>query len=209
MRRPFLGTAVLLCFAATASAQLVPPPGWTWHHDSRGASPDSAGWRFDMMPPGFHLTTTTTGVTLFPSGSVIGQRRAAEAKAILFPGTAGGPYGLVIVNLDNPKEWQGILLQRAGGVGHTVARSDQTLTMGSFAARAGVVVPDSTGFATNVLRVEIGSDSARFLANGVGIGAIARADLPKRAEVGFRMGEGLNMHVTIFDLITPLAPARP
>ncbi len=207
--RPLVAALSMLSVTTTSiAAQVSPPPGWGWHHDTRGTSADSADWRFSMMPPGFHLTTTTTGVTLFPTGSTMTGRRAAEVKVILFPGKETSEYGLVIVNIDDPTEWMGVLVTRDGAI-LTSARPGRTGLRGTEHGPEGVAVPDSSGYATNILRVEVGVDSATFLANGKRIGVIPRAALPKRAEVGFRMGMGLNMHVTIFDLITPLAPARP
>jgi hypothetical protein len=208
VRRSLAAMAMMICGAAVLPAQIAPPPGWAWNHDVRGASADSAGWRFEMMPPGFHLTTTTTGVTLFPSGSTMAGRRVAETKVILFPGAESGPYGLVVLDPEYPQAWQGVLVERNGAVRQTTSIRGRVLTVGSYSRHEAMVIPDSSGFATNILRVEIDADSALFLANGKRIGAIPRGELPANAEVGFRLGERLNMHITTFDLITPLAPAR-
>ena len=80
------------------------------------------------------------------------------------------------------------------------------LIEGTWQRQEAVVRPNTTGYATNVLRVEVGPDEVVFLANGKRLGAMPRSVLPRQGEVAFRMGASLNMHITIFDLITPMAP---
>lgn len=158
------------------------------------------------MPPGFHLTTTTTGVTLFPAVTRIEGRRAAEARVILFPGKGDGAYGLGVTDLTDRSQWMGMLIRRDGSAVLAKVAGGRELVEGDWKVHEAIVRPDSTGYATNVLRVDVGPDEVVFLANGKRIGAMPRTVLPRQAEVGFRMGPALNMHVTIFDLITPMAP---
>lgn len=204
--RSLTAFALTLFASAPLAAQVTPPPGWGWHHDRHGAKPDSAGWRFDAMPPGFHLTTTTTGVTLFPAVTRIEGRRAAEARVILFPGKGDGAYGLGVTDLTDRSQWMGMLIRRDGSAVLAKVAGGRELVEGDWKVHEAIVRPDSTGYATNVLRVDVGPDEVVFLANGKRIGAMPRTVLPRQAEVGFRMGPALNMHVTIFDLITPMAP---
>jgi hypothetical protein len=203
---PGLGLLIAALVANPLSAQITPPPGWGWHHDQRGASADSAGWRFDAMPPGFHLTTTTTGVTLFPAATKIEGRRAAEARVILFPGKGEGDYGLGVTDLADRSQWMGVLVRRDGSVAFAKVAAGRELIEGAWQVHEAIVKPDSTGYATNVLRVEVGTDEVAFLANGKRIGGVPRSVVPRSSEVAFRMGAPLNMHITIFDLITPMAP---
>ena len=205
-RRAACSAVLFLTLAPLAlTAQVTPPPGWGWHHDARGASPDSAGWAFTSMAPGFHLTTTTSGANLFPTDQRIVGRRGAEAKVILFPGTGGSAYGLGVIDLDAPDSWVGVLVRRNGSV--AVARVQRGMEQpGSWAPAEAVVKPDSNGYATNLLRIAIGTDEVVFLANGKSIGSMPRSSLPNRPAIAFRMGPALNMHVTTFDMITPMAP---
>ncbi len=159
-----------------------------------------------MMPPGFHLTTTAAGVTLTPADSRIAGRRAAEARVILFPGTGSGAYGLGIADLDAPGSWTGLLVRRDGTVALATLADGRETLQSPWQGGEGVVTPDSTGYATNVFRIEIGGGAITWLANGKRLMVVERPTLPRVAEVAFRMGAGLNMHITIFDLITPLAP---
>lgn len=207
MTRPATLSAVLFLTLAplALAAQVTPPPGWSWDHDVRGASPDSAGWAFTSMAPGFHLTTTAAGATLYPSDQRIVGRRGAEAKVILFPGTGGGAYGLGVTNLDAPGEWVGALVRRDGSVAVTRVQRGMEQPVPWTPAEA-VAKPDSNGYSTNLLRIAIGTDEVVFLANGKSIGSMPRASLPARPAIAFRMGPGLNMHVTSFDMITPMAP---
>jgi hypothetical protein len=208
MRHPLAGMGLLfaVAFAGPLAAQVTPPPGWGWHHDQRGASPDSTGWAFTSMAPGFHLTTTASGATLFPMGVAIEGRRAAEARVILFPGTGEGAYGLGVTNLGNPREWMGMLIRRDGRIVLAKVEAGREIIEGTWTSHEAIVRPDSTGYATNVLRMEVGTDEVIFLANGKRIGAMPRTLMPARSGVAFRMGPALNMHVTTFDLITPMAP---
>ena len=204
--RSALSAVLFLTLAPLAlTAQVTPPPGWGWHHDVRGASPDSAGWAFTSMAPGFHLTTTTSGATLFPTDQRIVGRRGAEAKVILFPGTGSGTYGLGVTDLDAPDSWVGVLVRRDGsvGVGRVQRGAQQPV---SWQPAEAVAKPDSNGYSTNLLRIAIGTDEVVFLANGKSIGSMPRSSLPNRPAIAFRMGPALNMHVTTFDMITPMAP---
>jgi len=207
--RPSLSLIALGCtlsLAGPLAAQVTPPPGWGWHHDQRGTSPDSTGWAFTSMAPGFHLTTSSSGATLFPTGLVIEGRRAAEARVILFPGSGSGAYGLGVTNLDAPQQWVGMLVRRDGSVAVARVQRGGEELIGAWQAAEAVVRPDSTGYATNVLRMDIGSEEVLFSANGKRIGTMPRSLLPTRSGIAFRMGPALNMHVTTFDLITPMAP---
>jgi hypothetical protein len=161
------------------------------------------------MAPGFHLTTSASGATLFPTGMVIEGRRAAEARVILFPGSGSGAYGLGVTDLADRSQWMGILIRRDGSAVLAKVAGGRELIEGDWKVHEAIVRPDSTGYATNVLRVDVGPDEVVFLANGKRIGAMPRTILPRQAEVGFRMGPALNMHITTFDLITPLAPVPP
>ncbi|HQW66094.1 MAG TPA: hypothetical protein PLJ23_03585 [Gemmatimonadales bacterium] len=204
--RSLTAFSLTLLASAPLAAQVTPPPGWGWHHDQRGMSPDSAGWAFTSMAPGFHLTTSASGATLFPTGMVIEGRRAAEARVILFPGSGSGAYGLGVTNLDAPQQWVGMLVRRDGSVAVARVQRGGEELIGAWQPAEAVVRPDSTGYATNVLRMQVGADDVVFLANGKPIGSMPRSLLPARSGVAFRMGPALNMHVTTFDLITPMAP---
>lgn len=205
-RRATLSAVLFLTLAPLGlAAQISPPPGWAWHHDVRGASPDSAGWAFTSMAPGFHLTTTAAGTTLFPTGQRIVGRRGAETTVILFPGSGMGAYGLGVTDLDSPELWMGLLVRRDGSVAVTRVRRGAEELVAWQAAEA-VAKPDSNGYSTNLLRIALGTDEVVFLANGKRVGSMPRSSLPARPAIAFRMGAGLNMHVTTFDLITPMAP---
>jgi hypothetical protein len=158
------------------------------------------------MAPGFHLTTTSSGTTLFPTGLAIEGRRAAEAKVILFPGKGDGAYGLGVTNLDATQQWVGMLVRRDGSVALARVQRGGEELIGPWQAAEAIMRPDSNGYATNVLRMQVGADEVVFLANGKPILSMPRSVLPARSGVAFRMGPALNMHVTTFDLITPMAP---
>lgn len=202
-----LAATVALALSPLAlAAQITPPPGWGWHHDQRGTSADSAGWAFTSMAPGFHLTTTSSGTTLFPTGHPIDGRRGAEAKVILFPGSGSGAYGLGVTSLDAPQQWVGMLVRRDGSVALARVDAGRETPMTGWKSAEPVARPDSSGYSTNLLRIAIGTDEVVFLANGKSIGSMPRSALPARGAIAFRMGAALNMHVTTFDLITPMAP---
>lgn len=204
--RSSIALCLALGLAGPLAAQVSPPPGWGWHHDRRGTSPDSTGWAFTSMAPGFHLTTTTAGATLFPTGTPIEGRRGAEARVILFPGKGEGAYGLGVTNLDATQQWVGLLVRRDGTVAVARVQRGGEELIGTWQAAEAVARPDSNGYATNVLRMDVGTEDVVFLANGKRIGTMPRSLLPARSGIAFRMGAALNMHVTTFDLIAPMAP---
>ena len=59
---------------------------------------------------------------------------------------------------------------------------------------------------TNVLSVRAEPDSVRFLVTSERITAFARADLNVDGPFGFRIGKGVNLHITNLDVTRRLAP---
>jgi hypothetical protein len=53
---------------------------------------------------------------------------------------------------------------------------------------------------TNHLRVEVESDSVRFLSNGARLASLPRSAVPADGHVGLELGEGANVHVIDVDV---------
>lgn len=185
----------------------TPPSGWQWRFDSVPGE----GWTFAEMPPGFHLTTTTSGVTLAVAGSEAPARRHAAARVILFPpgSTLDEGYGMIMVDHRFPDSWLAFLVRRGGEVGVMSRRAGSTTMVEPWRRVAAVALPDTTGFVENLLAVEADPEWLTFLVNDSVAARVPRSAAPPGSEVGFRVGAGLNMHVTSFDLVRPMATPRP
>lgn len=60
----------------------------------------------------------------------------------------------------------------------------------------------------NVVRLVVTKKEAVLKANGLDVLILAREDLPLDGQVGFRMGKGVNLHVTTQNLTNRLASTR-
>jgi len=188
------------CLAALPTGLPAQAPAhWTSRPDRPGAVSE-----FSEMPPGFHLTSGAAGATFVPDGSRILGRRIAETRVVLFPGTGAEGFGITLVDLDAPARSLGFLIRRSGEAAVVARDGDRETVLVPWAAHAAIKAPDSTGYATNALRLELTPATIRFLVNGAEVLARPRDGTPARMEAGFRIGAGLNMHVTTFDLGTPM-----
>lgn len=199
----FPAVTVLLLAAPVAAAGAQAPAHWAARPDRPGVLAE-----FRDMPPGFHLTTGAAGATLVPQGSRVIGRRIAESRVVLFPGTTTEGYGIALVDLDAPDRWLGFLVRRNGDAAVIAHEQGRDTVLVPWAPHAAIQRPDTSGFATNTLRLELTPTTITLLANGTVVLSTPRRGVPATMEAGFRIGAGLDMHVTTFDLITPMvAPA--
>lgn len=199
------------------AAQDIVPTDWTYRLDGpqRLASGDSvrAGeWRYTRMPPGWHLTTTEQGVTTSPRDVSVHNRWGIEVELFLFPNPSNEPFGILVESNDPDGPDGGATLRfllRADGSVSAEARHGTTER---------VLVPwtrDSTrrahagGVERHVLRVVHEAATLAFSVDGQEVLAVPTGGANPRAVPALRVGRGLNLHISRFDLITPLAPARP
>lgn len=200
---------------ALAAQDLVVPEDWSWRLDGEQrlvAEQDlSAGaWRYVRMPPGWHITTTEQGVSLFPRGRVVQGPWGVEAELFLFPDPSDAPLGIVVEAVGEPPGSMQLrfLMRRDGGAALLALRDGQETPM--VAWRSNPSVPGHTAgeVVRYVLRVMHEGGSLAFAVNGHEMFRIPSGGEDHPSVPGLRIGPGLNVHVSRFDLITPLAPLR-
>ena len=205
---------VAAAVAAPIAAQNLPvPDDWTWRLDAEqkmAAGQDVADgeWRYVRMPPGWHITTTGQGAFLFPKDRVVSGRWGVEVELFLFPKPSDAPFGVVLEGRDAaPAGSQQLrFLMRRDGKAALVARNDGVDSM--LVAWTGDTAVKAHGGDVEkyLLRVMHQAGRLTFAVNGREMLSMATGGEDHVAVPGLRVGPGLNLHLSRFDLITPLAP---
>lgn len=214
MRLPTAGLLLSLV-APILAAQGLTPPGWSWRTDAPatprrgGTEPITEGqFEFSFMAPGWHITMGPGGV-LYDGGEGAQGRFMLEGEFILFPNASNGEYGLFVGGSDLTGDGQGWLafVVRADGRA-AVLRSEaggRSMLM-DWTPHAAVKPKPADGTVKNFITVRAEPDSVRFVVNGERVAAWPRAALAVDGAYGFRIGRGVNLHVTNLDITRRLAP---
>ncbi len=209
MKAVTLATLLLLAIAGSLAAQAPPgPKGWKVLLDSAGRPVDA--YRFEAMPPGFHITMGPGALLFAPTARAAGPFTMA-AKFFVFPGSSEEGFGLFVggtgLEYGEPS-YTAFLVRRDGMAG--VFRHDG----GDSTIYLPWVRPDSVNVlagdqpAPNTLAIVARADSVSFLVNGTAIGAVARPMIPVDGQFGYRVGKGVNVHAATLDYTWRLAPER-
>lgn len=211
------------CVFAAASisvaAQLKTPADWQWRLDAPAAlvttqDVPEQSWRFVAMPPGWHVTTGP-GALLYPRVTPhLTPNFSLEAQMFLFPGESREEFGFFLGG-------QAIDSERAPVYTMFVIRRDGQAAILERAATGlrplvgwqsnDAIVPYRGGNepAKNVLRVDVDPLTVRLLVNGTAVATIPRTDVGTEGRVGFRIGAGVNLHISSLDVTTRLAAVPP
>jgi len=209
-----LAIGFLVGMSGEAGAQLTTPSEWRWRLDRPARLvtgqevPDSA-WRFVGMPPGWHVTTGP-GVTLFNPTERAAGRYSISAAFVLFPHPGDDGYGLVFGGADlgsADAARLAVQLRRDGAVRVVAERLGQEQALSPWTLHP-AIRPAGAEPVTNRMRVAVAPDSVRVFVNDTAVAAIGVAGLATEGQFGFRIGGGLNLHITTLDLTRHLAPAR-
>lgn len=218
--RPLSIAAAVLLLTAPAAAQVAGmPPGWRAITDTpgeyvaAGIEPNAgAQYNFVRMAPGWHVTTGPGTLLFDPRLNSSGHFRV-ETELVLFPNPSDQPVGLFVggMGLDGPLagvQWFGVLVRRDGtaAVIHNHGAVHHPITP---YIRLDSLPPHPISTSQRIsLAVDVMSDSVRFSVNRSPVGALPRGDLMLNGPFGFRVGQGLNLHVIRLDYTQKLAPAR-
>lgn len=216
MFRPLLAAALLLPVAAAAQqAAPVTPPGWAWRTD-KPATPQRGGtgnvtdaaFEFTHMAPGWHITMGPGGTLYDPAARADG-RFAVEGELILFPNASNEEYGVFVggAGLDGAAaRWIAFVVRADGSAGVLRHADGRTTPLRDWAAHPAVKPKPADATAKNYVTVRAEPDSVRFFVNGERIAAWSRAELDVDGAFGFRIGRGVNLHITNLDVTRRLAP---
>lgn len=207
--RAAVATAVLVAIPSTGGAQaLEQPEGWRTRAE-----------RFVAMPPGFHITTSPSVLFYHPEARASGTF-TVESDGFLFQGDSPNSYGIFVggARLDgDDATWTSFEIAHDGTwVVRTRATGEDGAAVVSEVAgpEAGpVALPGDEVTAKNALAVSADPESVAFRVNGETVLTLPRGDLPVDGVVGFRVGAGLNLHLTTLSVTaggetTTWAPAR-
>lgn len=214
-----IGTVLALAPHAIAAQQgnapLSGPPGWTWTLDAPARllnggrfAPTDSTFDFAHMAPGWHITMGP-GAALFDPRERAEGRFVVEGELILFPDASEHEYGLFVGGRDldgATKQWFAFVVRADGSAAVMHRAGTETRMVMPWTKHAAVKPKPEGNTVTNVLSVRAEPDSVRFLVNSERITAFARADLNVDGPFGFRIGKGVNLHITNLDVTRRLAP---
>jgi hypothetical protein len=193
------------------------PPGWSWSLD-RAARMSAGGkaigtdslFEFALMAPGWHLTMGPGGVVFDPREKA-DHRYVLTAELILFPDASmDAEYGIFVggMALESAadKQWYAFVVRGDGSAAVLHRAGPETHLVMPWTKHAAVKPRPADATVTNVVQLRAEPDSIRFLVNGERITAFARADLNVNGPFGFRVGKGINLHITNLDVTRRLAP---
>ncbi len=208
--------AALLAVVPMA-AQLTTPTDWQWRLDSpatlvTGQDVPERSWRFVRMPPGWHVTTGP-GVLLYPTEAPqLTQHFSLEATIFLFPGDSREEYGVFLggqeIDSQRPPEYTAFVLRRDGQAAVLKRAAADLTPIVAWQAHEAIVPHKGGGEdpVKNVVRVEVGPSAVQMSVNGTAVAKVPRADVRTEGRIGFRIGSGVNLHISSLDVTTRLAP---
>lgn len=217
--RALLTLALVLLISSPGSARAQGmPAGWLAITDTpaeyvaAGIEPNAgARYNFVAMAPGWHITTGPGTLLFDPQIAASGNFRL-ETELVLFPNPSDQPVGLFVggMGLDGPLagvQWFGVLVRRDGtaAVIHNHGTEHHPVTP---YIRLDSLPPHPISTSQRItLAVDVQPDSVRFSVNRSPLGSLPRGDLMLNGPFGFRVGQGLNLHVIRLDYTQKLAPA--
>ncbi|MFN0098498.1 MAG: hypothetical protein ACKVS7_07480 [Gemmatimonadaceae bacterium] len=205
-----------LMLPSRALAQGAPPVGWKWTLDGparlvnggRFLSTDST-FDFVHMAPGWHITMGPGAVLYDPAERASG-RFVVEGELILFPDASANEYGVFVggKSLDDEarKEWIALVVRADGQVAVMRQRGNESTWLIPWRAHAASKVLLTGASAKNYVTVRAEPDSVRFVVNGERVAAFERSALDVDGPFGFRIGKGVNLHITNLDVTRRMAP---
>lgn len=219
--KPQILAAIVMAAAAGApvrAQQMMPPPGWKWALDGwvplidsqfNREVPDSE-FRFVMMPPGYHLTTGPAATAFHPDHRADGIF-TLESEFFLFPNSTEGEYGLFIGGADleaDGRTYTAFVARRDGATAVLRRTAAGTTPAVVWTRTDSVKTPGADEPAKNVIRIAAGLATVVFSVNGIEVARVPRESIITDGLFGFRLGQGVNLHVTTLDFTRRLAPPR-
>jgi hypothetical protein len=213
-----ISVAVAAALSGPLHAQMVPPPDWKWALDGPAQLVNSqfsrevpdTEFRFVMMPPGYHITTGPAATLFHPAHRADGIF-TLESEIFLFPNSTDGEYGLFIggADLEGDGRAYTAFVARRDGATAVLRRSGSTITpLVAWARHDSVKTPSAEDAVKNVVRVAVERAAVVFTVNGAEVARVPRDSVATDGLFGFRVGQGVNLHVTTLDFMRRLAPPR-
>ncbi len=214
-----LAVLAVSALAGPAAAQLATPTDWRWRTDApAGVSADAkmpdGSWYYVAMPPGWHVTSRP-GVLLYHPDHAGEGHFTLESEIYLFPGDGQQEFGLFVGGRGleaggGVPAYTAFVIRRDGSaavIRHADGKAEAVRPWATHAA----VQPHPGGNRTvkNVLRLDVSPATIDLTVNGQAVVSVPRAEVQTDGRFGFRIGAGLNLHITTLDVTYRLAPPRP
>jgi hypothetical protein len=178
------------------------PSGWAVRPDGSGKPTEVS---LVTMPPGWHITTATSGI-MYRSEDVASGSYEVSAKIHLFPGFGGHQeaFGLFIGGKDLAGAGQrySYFLIRGDGTFKIKRRSGASATdvTKDWTPSPAIVKQSAEGPVANVLSVLAGKDKVTFRVNGQEVFSAPAASLDTDGIAGLRVNHNLSVHVETFEI---------
>ena len=178
------------------------PDGWQVRFDEDGASEEQLEM-FVSMPPGWHVTSGPAAIYWGPEMEASGDLRI-EMEVFLFEPHQGmrEAFGLFAGgrNLDGDDIEYTYFLIRDGGEFIVKRREGADApTIRPWSGHEAILGWADRGegaTAKNILAVEAGAETVRFLVNDAEVAALPRAQVAMDGIYGFRVNHMLNLHIS-------------
>lgn len=206
MKRSIVVAIVAALGTSLHAQQPATPDGWQWAVDG---SADS-GVHFTRMPPGYHITTGPAA-TLFHAGHQADGIFTLESRIFLFPNSADGEYGLFIGGADLSgagRSYTAFVARRDGSIAVLRRAGGAVTPVATWVRHDSVKTPGADDAVPNVLRVAVERAAVVFTVNGAEVARVPRDSVATDGLFGFRVGQGVNLHVATLDFTRRLAPPR-
>lgn len=196
-----LAAAVSGVAGPLVAQDLERPEGWSVRFDDPSRS-EADLEMFAAMPPGWHVTSGPAAIYWGPEMEASGSFRIELVVYLFDPGRRREAFGIFAggKNLTDDGVAYSYFLIRNGGE-YIVKRREgpEAPTVVPWTAHEAVMAFEDReeGAATikNVLAIEVGETTVRFIVNGAEVTTLPRSEFPADGSYGFRINHGLNVHV--------------
>jgi hypothetical protein len=175
------------------------PSGWKGRLDSGDKT--LAGVKAMQMGGGIHFQTGPAGIYYKPADAMTGAYEAHATFTQLTPAAHPEAYGLIIggADLEGAGQKYTYFIVRQDGKFMIKRRAGAaTPTVADWTDSAAIKKPDAAGKMTNMLAIEVGKDTVRFLVNGTEVTSADASKLDTAGIAGLRVNHNLNLHVEGF-----------
>lgn len=196
-----LALTFLLCAGAASAQDFERPEGWKTRFDVPGASEDQLQM-YVAMPPGWHVTSGPAAIYWHPASTASGRYRVEMEVYLFDPGERREAFGVFVGgrDLEGPDQAYTYFLIRNGGQFIVKERvGPDAPTIEPWTEHDAILAYADRGedaSVKNVLVIEAGERTVRFLVNGRAVWEGPRAGLALDGVYGFRVNHGLNLHIS-------------
>jgi hypothetical protein len=183
---------LILAPAPAAAQDLRAPDGWI-------ARPE----RFVEMPPGWHITSGRGVILYHPRATAAGSFQLGSEGYLFDPEGRDGRYGLILGGRDLDSDAQRYVAFEIGPHGDYAVRREAAYESTDLASGTNEAILRWTGeeaTVRNVLAVDAGASTVRFLVNERTVAELPRSEVDPDGIVGFRVDAGMNLHITTLDV---------